>query len=75
MRTTLTLDEDSLEIARRFAKGRRISLGKAVSDLLRRGATRPHPSREVNGLTVFDLPEDSPVVSAEKVKQLENEGG
>lgn len=71
MRTTLTLDDDSFEIARRFAKGRRISLGKAVSDLVRRGLARPHRTKEVNGLIVFDLPEDSPKVTAEEVKLIE----
>lgn len=74
MRTTLALDDDSLEIARRFAKGRRISLGKAVSDLLRRSVTRPLRSKEVNGLTVFDLPAGSPAVTSEQVKRLESEG-
>lgn len=75
MRTTLTLDDDSFEIARRFAKGRRISLGKAVSDLLRRSVTRPHPTKQINGLTVFDLPVDSPAVTSEQVKRLEAEEG
>lgn len=75
MRTTLALDDDSLEIARRFAKGRRISLGKAVSDLLRRSVDRPHRSKEVNGLMVFDLPSDSPAVTSDQVKRLESEGG
>ncbi len=74
MRTTLTLDEESLEIARRFARGRRISLGQAVSDLVRRGVARPHRTKEVNGLSVFDLPADSPRVTAAEVKRIEAEG-
>ena len=37
MRTTLTLDDDILELATRQAKLRGVSLGKTVSDLLHRG--------------------------------------
>lgn len=37
MRTTLTLDDDVAELAARQAKLRGVSLGKTVSDLLRRG--------------------------------------
>lgn len=36
MRTTLNLEPDVLAAARRIADGRSVSLGKAVSDLVRR---------------------------------------
>ncbi len=36
MRTTLTLDDDVLELAARQAKLRGVSLGRAVLELLRR---------------------------------------
>jgi hypothetical protein len=75
MRTTLNLDQDSLEVARRFASARRISLGRAVSDLVRRGVSRPNPTRQVNGLTIFDLPADSPKVTSAQVKRIEDEEG
>lgn len=74
MRTTLSLDDDSLMIARHFARSRRISLGKAVSDLVRRGVSRSQQTKKVNGLTVFDLPSDSPKVTSTLVKRLETEG-
>jgi hypothetical protein len=70
MRTTLTIDDDALRIARRFAKGRRISIGKAVSDLVRKSAEAPLPTKTVNGLTIFDLPADSPRVTSEQVRKL-----
>lgn len=73
MRTTLTLDDDSFEIAQRFAKGRRISLGKAVSDLVRRSVSRRQQTKKVNGLTVFDLPSDSPRVTSDHVEKLQQE--
>jgi len=73
MRTTLSLDDDVLEIAQRFARGQKISLGKAVSNLVRRSISAPTPTREKNGLTIFDLPADSPKVTAEHVRRLLDE--
>jgi hypothetical protein len=70
MRTTLQIDDDALQIARRFAKGRRVSIGKAVSHLLRRSAQTPFGTKKVNGLTIFKLPPDSPAVTSEHVRKL-----
>jgi len=74
MRTTLTLDDDVMELAARQAKARRQSLGKVVSDLVRRGLNAPTPSQDRSGLVVFKLPDDSPPVTAEAVRRLEAEG-
>ena len=74
MRTTLTLDDDVLELAARQAKLRGISLGKTVSDLLRRGINAPTPSQEKGGLVVFQLPADSPPVTTAAVRRIESEG-
>lgn len=74
MRTTLTLDDDILELAARQAKLRGVSLGKTVSDLARRGLTAETPADEKGGVLVFRLPADSPPVSTEKVRQIEAEG-
>ena len=41
MRTTLNLDDDAFELAKNYAKDRSITLGKALSELVRRGS--PHP--------------------------------
>lgn len=69
MRTTLTLDDDVLGEAVKRAEALRISVGKAVSDLVRRGLTVAPPVREVDGLIVFDPPKGSPKISARKVKE------
>jgi len=74
MRTTLTLDDDVAELAARQAKARGQSLGKAVSDLVRRGLNAPTPSTDKNGLVVFRLPDDSPTVTTADVRRLEVEG-
>jgi hypothetical protein len=70
MRTTLSIDDDALRIARRFAKGRRISIGKAVSEILRKSTQVSLPTKKVNGLTIFDLPPDSPCITSEHVRKL-----
>jgi CTP:molybdopterin cytidylyltransferase MocA len=74
MRTTLTLDDDILELAARQAKLRGVSLGKTVSDLLRRGLSASTPARDKAGLVVFHLPADSPKVTTDDVRRIETEG-
>ena len=74
MRTTLTLDDDVLELAARQAKLRGVSLGKTVSDLLRRGLSASTPSHYKAGLVVFQLPADSPRVTTDDVRRIETEG-
>jgi CTP:molybdopterin cytidylyltransferase MocA len=74
VRTTLTLDDDVAELAARLAKARRVSLGKAVSDLVRRGLNAPAASTEKDGLVVFRLPADSPTVTTDDVRRIEADG-
>lgn len=74
MRTTLTLDDDVLELAARQAKLRGVSLGKTVSDLLRKGLNASTPAQKKDGLVVFRLPADSPKVTTDDVRRIEAEG-
>ncbi|HXJ56376.1 MAG TPA: antitoxin [Verrucomicrobiae bacterium] len=74
MRTTLTLDDDILELATRQAKLRGVSLSRTVSDLLRRGLNAPTPAQDKQGLMVFHLPADSPKVTTDDVRRIETEG-
>jgi hypothetical protein len=73
MRTTLNLDDDVLEMVRQYSEARSIALGKAVSELVRKGFTTPTPTRIVNGFVVFDLPPNSPRITSEQVKRLQGE--
>ncbi len=73
MRTTLSIDDDVLPLVQQYARSRSVALGKAVSELVRRGLSLPRPTRTVNGLQVFDLPPDSPKVTTEFVRSLEND--
>lgn len=71
MRTTLSLDDDILDEVKRYAQDRSLALGKAVSELVRRGLSTPRPTRSINGLRVFDLPPDSPKVTTKHVRDLD----
>lgn len=70
MRTTLTLSDDALELARKLARRKRVSLGEAVSELVRRGAQLPVPTMERQGLTVVRLARGSARVTAAAVEEL-----
>jgi hypothetical protein len=71
MRTTLSLDDDVFQVVKSYAENRSLAIGKAVSELVRRGLSAPVKTRVVNGLVVFDVAEDSDAVTSELVKQLE----
>jgi negative regulator of replication initiation len=73
MRTTLSLDDDVLRSVKRYAASRSLTLGEAVSDLVQRALTVPRPTKEVNGVWVFDLPPESPRVTTKKVRELDAE--
>jgi hypothetical protein len=73
MRTTLSLDDDVLHEVKAYAKSRDVALGKAVSDLVRRGLHAPLRTRVVNGFHVVELPPGSPPVSTEDVEKLQDE--
>jgi hypothetical protein len=73
MRTTLSLDDDVFREVKAYAESRDVAMGKAVSELVRRGLHAPLQTRVVNGFYVVELPPGSPPVSAEDVEKLEDE--
>lgn len=73
MRTTLAIDDDVLDQVRAYAEQRGVPLGRAASDLLRRGISRPAPTRMVNGLRVFSRTADSPPMTPDQVRQVDSE--
>jgi diphthamide biosynthesis methyltransferase len=70
MRTTVNLSESALEVARRHADARSMSLGQAVSDLIERAQRQQLAAREVNGVWVADLPLDERTVTSQDVEDL-----
>jgi hypothetical protein len=73
MRTTLNLDDDALRILREYSEERSLALGKAASELMRKGAASPTPTRLVNGFVVFEIPPGGPKIGSERVRELESE--
>ncbi len=73
MRTTLALQDDAVKIIRAHARRRRLSMGKAASELVRRGARYQFGIRMKNGFPVLDVPDDFPIITSERVRELLNE--
>ena len=73
MRTTINLDDDVAPTVKSYAESRSISVGKAVSELIRKGIHASLPTRVVNGIHVIDLPADSPRVTARDVRVLQED--
>lgn len=72
-RTTLTLEKDAYALAKRYAASRHVRLGRAVTELVRRGLAARSATREKNGLVVFDLPAGSPPVTPRDVRRAEDD--
>ncbi len=73
MRTTLSLEDDAVKAIQEYARSRRLSLGKAASELVRRGARYQVGTRKVNGLPVLNASDDFPVITSERVRELSDE--
>lgn len=69
MRTTLEIDDDVLEAARSVAMAEDKSIGKALSDLVRKGLE----SRGLSRFPAFAVAPDSPPITLEMVKDALNE--
>ena len=72
-RTTLTLEPDALKVARAHADRHRLTLGQAVSELVRKAAEQPLVTDERNGFRVVRLPRGSPKVTTAQIDRLRDE--
>lgn len=70
MRTTLNLDDDARKILLEYSQTRSIDLGKAASELMRRGANAPVQMRMQNGFCTVVLPPGGKKITSERVKKL-----
>ena len=73
MRTTITLEDEAFAAAQAYAKARALKLGQAVSELILRGSAEKLPIKQEKGVWVFDLPADTPRVTARQVQQMLDE--
>jgi hypothetical protein len=72
-RTTLQIEDDAMRVATVYAERHRLSLGQAVSELIRKAAERPLVTEERNGLRVMRLNRRSPRITAARVDQLRDD--
>ena len=73
MGTTITLEDDAFAVAQSYARARALKLGQAVSELIRRGSAEKLPIKQEKGVWVFDLPSDTPRVTARQVQHMLDE--
>ena len=67
MRTTLEVDDDVLDCAKAFATARGGSIGKALSELARRGLSARTPLTSRHGFPVFQIPQGSQTFGSDDV--------
>lgn len=70
MRTTITLDKDVFEAARSLAAASGKKLGQVISQLARRGLRAQVEPAKRNGLPVFRVPADAPVIPSNRARNL-----
>lgn len=68
MRTTLEIDDDVLRAARSVAAAEGKNIGKALSDLARRGLAPRSQAKTRSGFPVFDVDPDAAPITIELVK-------
>lgn len=71
MRTTLTIDDDVLQLARALSQQRSVSIGEAISELARRGYQASVAKKRANGFTVFDVPAGTPRFGLDQVRDAD----
>jgi len=75
MRTNVTLDDDVHQLASIYASAKGITLGAAISELIRKAEATPQPPpdirRSASGLAMF--PPTGRVPTAPMVKEAERE--
>lgn len=63
----MNIDEDVLSTAREMARARAVPIGAVLSELARRGLSRPTRFRLRGGFPVFDVAPDAAVFDSETV--------
>jgi hypothetical protein len=71
MRTTVDLDEDILRVAKDLARDKEQSVGRVLSDLVRRGLNPPAPKQRTrNGIPLLMPKPGARPITSEHVKEL-----
>jgi hypothetical protein len=72
MRTILNLPDDIREVIRSVAEVRRVSLGDAAAELIRRGLGSGMRCVEREGFPCFDVPADADPITLERTLAAED---
>ena len=72
-RTTLLLEDDAMKVAKAHAARHHLSLGEAVSELIRKAMEHPVVTEDRNGLRVLRLARRSPKISTSLVDHLRDD--
>jgi hypothetical protein len=67
------LEDGAIQAVKEYAVDNYLSLGKAASELIRRGVRYQIPIGERNGFPVFEVPDGFSTITSERVQQLLNE--
>ncbi len=70
MRTTLSLDDDVFEAAQTLARTTGKNLGHVVSRLIRQALQREARTARKNGLPVFQVDADAPIIPGDRAQKL-----
>lgn len=73
MQTTLTIDDDLLQLAKEMAAARGVTVDTVVSELVRKGIERTVLLETCNGLPVFRVPPGTRPVTTDDVRRGEDE--
>jgi hypothetical protein len=73
MRTTLSIETDVFIAARKLAEARSQSIGKVVSELMRRGLEADPPAKSKSGFPVFKVSRGATPLTLADVKRDEDE--
>ncbi|HXE13905.1 MAG TPA: hypothetical protein VN633_17385 [Bryobacteraceae bacterium] len=73
MRTTINLPDDVYDVVRSFAEGRRIPMGEAVAELVRKGLRPESRIRAQDLFPVFTVPDGAAPITLERTLSAEDE--
>ena len=69
------MDDDALLAIKKYAGDRRISLGRAASDLVHRGVVSLPQFKTKNGWVIFELPAGTPPLTTHTLNAWEKAEG
>jgi hypothetical protein len=73
MRTTINIEDEALLVIRKYAEEREVSLGRAASDLIYRGAESIPRFETKNGWVIFNVPAGTEIVQEAEKSEYDEE--